>query len=262
MSESPFSQASRPPIVAHRGASAREAENTLEAFELAMASGAEAVEFDVRMTADGTPIVMHDAGGSPHHRRLGAREGPARRGDQGLARRPPRRRCGRGAHPRGGAPVLLGPDRRRRRDQEHPGRARLRRGSRGGRGGDAHRARRGRVLRRRAHLELQSVLDRACEAPRAGRADWVADALRGGRGHRLRVRARAGTRMGAALRRPGARRGCRARRAGARGGHADRHVDHGRPVGGARADAVRDSTRSPRTIPRPWSAARAEAGLA
>ena len=60
MSESPFSQAGRTAIVAHRGASAREAENTLEAFELAMASGAEAVEFDVRMTADGAPIVMHD----------------------------------------------------------------------------------------------------------------------------------------------------------------------------------------------------------
>jgi len=61
VSESPFSQAGRCAVVAHRGASAREAENTFEAFELAVASGAEAVEFDVRMTADGTPIVMHDA---------------------------------------------------------------------------------------------------------------------------------------------------------------------------------------------------------
>jgi glycerophosphoryl diester phosphodiesterase len=48
-------------IVAHRGASASEAENTLEAFEAAVAAGADAVEFDVRMTADGVPVVLHDA---------------------------------------------------------------------------------------------------------------------------------------------------------------------------------------------------------
>ncbi len=61
MSEWLFSQDGPCAVVAHRGASAREAENTIEAFELAVASGAEAVEFDVRMSADGTPIVMHDA---------------------------------------------------------------------------------------------------------------------------------------------------------------------------------------------------------
>lgn len=48
-------------IVAHRGASATEAENTLVAFEAAIRAGAEAVEFDVRMTADGHAVVMHDA---------------------------------------------------------------------------------------------------------------------------------------------------------------------------------------------------------
>jgi glycerophosphoryl diester phosphodiesterase len=47
-------------IVAHRGASVEEAENTLAAFELAVAVGADAVEFDVRMTADGHAVVMHD----------------------------------------------------------------------------------------------------------------------------------------------------------------------------------------------------------
>ena len=46
--------------MAHRGASATEAENTLEAFEAAVAAGADVVEFDVRITADGVAVVMHD----------------------------------------------------------------------------------------------------------------------------------------------------------------------------------------------------------
>ncbi len=61
MSEWPFSQAWGGTVVAHRGDSAHVPENTLEAFESAVRSGAEAVEFDVRMTADGIPVVMHDA---------------------------------------------------------------------------------------------------------------------------------------------------------------------------------------------------------
>ncbi|HLB38901.1 MAG TPA: glycerophosphodiester phosphodiesterase [Actinomycetota bacterium] len=60
MSERPFSQVVLPLIVAHRGASAEEAENTLAAFEQAVEVGAGAVEFDVRMTADGHAVVMHD----------------------------------------------------------------------------------------------------------------------------------------------------------------------------------------------------------
>jgi glycerophosphoryl diester phosphodiesterase len=48
-------------VVAHRGASAHEAENTLPAFELAIAAGADVVELDVRMTADDVAVVMHDA---------------------------------------------------------------------------------------------------------------------------------------------------------------------------------------------------------
>jgi glycerophosphoryl diester phosphodiesterase len=50
----------RPMVVAHRGASVEEPENTIEAFEAAIDAGADAVEFDVRMTADGFAVVMHD----------------------------------------------------------------------------------------------------------------------------------------------------------------------------------------------------------
>jgi glycerophosphoryl diester phosphodiesterase len=48
-------------VVAHRGASVEQPENTIEAFEAAIAARADAVEFDVRMTADGVAVVMHDA---------------------------------------------------------------------------------------------------------------------------------------------------------------------------------------------------------
>ena len=47
-------------VVAHRGASVEQPENTIEAFEASIDAGADAVEFDVRMTADDVPIVMHD----------------------------------------------------------------------------------------------------------------------------------------------------------------------------------------------------------
>jgi glycerophosphoryl diester phosphodiesterase len=50
----------KPLVVAHRGASLEQPENTIEAFEAAIDAGADAVEFDVRMTADGHAVVMHD----------------------------------------------------------------------------------------------------------------------------------------------------------------------------------------------------------
>lgn len=50
-----------PLCIAHRGASARAPENTLAAFERAFADGADWIECDVRLTADGAPIVLHDA---------------------------------------------------------------------------------------------------------------------------------------------------------------------------------------------------------
>jgi glycerophosphoryl diester phosphodiesterase len=60
VAERRFSQDAERLVVAHRGASAAETENTLPAFELAIAAGADVVEFDVRMSADGVAIVMHD----------------------------------------------------------------------------------------------------------------------------------------------------------------------------------------------------------
>ena len=47
-------------LTAHRGASFDDAENTLPAFERAVDSKADIIEFDLRMTADGVPIVLHD----------------------------------------------------------------------------------------------------------------------------------------------------------------------------------------------------------
>ena len=52
--------ATRRLIVGHRGASAHAPENTIPAFKLAERAGADAIELDVRMTADGVPVVLHD----------------------------------------------------------------------------------------------------------------------------------------------------------------------------------------------------------
>ena len=48
------------PVIAHRGASGRYPENTLLAFRKARETGADAIEFDVRTSADGVPVVIHD----------------------------------------------------------------------------------------------------------------------------------------------------------------------------------------------------------
>ncbi len=51
---------SGPEIIAHRGYSARAPENTIAAMQLALRHGAPALEFDVRATRDGVPVVFHD----------------------------------------------------------------------------------------------------------------------------------------------------------------------------------------------------------
>ncbi|HUY68875.1 MAG TPA: glycerophosphodiester phosphodiesterase family protein [Alphaproteobacteria bacterium] len=49
-----------PPFIAHRGARAAAPENTLASIRRACAEGAMWVEFDVKLTQDGVPILMHD----------------------------------------------------------------------------------------------------------------------------------------------------------------------------------------------------------
>src|SRR5512132_2581784 len=50
----------QPIIFAHLGASANAPENTLAAFELALEQNADAIELDVKLSADGQVIVIHD----------------------------------------------------------------------------------------------------------------------------------------------------------------------------------------------------------
>lgn len=49
-----------PNVIGHRGAAAYAPENTLASFREARRRGATWVEIDVKLTADGVPIVMHD----------------------------------------------------------------------------------------------------------------------------------------------------------------------------------------------------------
>jgi glycerophosphoryl diester phosphodiesterase len=50
----------RPLVVAHRGASATEPEHTLAAYQEAIAAGADGLECDIRVTADGHLVCVHD----------------------------------------------------------------------------------------------------------------------------------------------------------------------------------------------------------
>lgn len=52
--------AAAPQIIAHRGASHDAPENTLAAFRLAWEQAADAVELDIRLTADGRIVALHD----------------------------------------------------------------------------------------------------------------------------------------------------------------------------------------------------------
>jgi glycerophosphoryl diester phosphodiesterase len=49
-----------PQVVAHRGSSSSRAEHTLTAYTAALEEGAEALECDVRLTADGHLVCVHD----------------------------------------------------------------------------------------------------------------------------------------------------------------------------------------------------------
>ena len=47
-------------VIGHRGAAARLPENTFAAFDYAVGLGVDAIEFDLRITRDGVPVVIHD----------------------------------------------------------------------------------------------------------------------------------------------------------------------------------------------------------
>src|SRR5687768_5137013 len=63
------------PVIGHRGNRAHAPENTIESFAQAVTAGADAVELDVRLSADGVPVVLHD----PHVRRTTSGTGVAAR---------------------------------------------------------------------------------------------------------------------------------------------------------------------------------------
>ena len=56
----PFFDRRRPRVYAHRGGSALGPENTIAAFDIGLAAGADGLELDVRLSADGVPVVVHD----------------------------------------------------------------------------------------------------------------------------------------------------------------------------------------------------------
>ena len=65
-----------PTVFAHRGASAYAPENTLAAFKLAIEQGADALEMDAKLTADGHIILFYDQSLERiigHKRNVGAR---------------------------------------------------------------------------------------------------------------------------------------------------------------------------------------------
>jgi len=50
----------RPWVIGHRGASGEAPENTMAAFRLAVEQGADLIETDVHLSADGVPVLIHD----------------------------------------------------------------------------------------------------------------------------------------------------------------------------------------------------------
>ena len=57
----PFFDVPNPCAIGHRGAAGELPENTLSSFERALARGASILESDLRLSADGVPVLFHDA---------------------------------------------------------------------------------------------------------------------------------------------------------------------------------------------------------
>ncbi len=62
-----------PHLIAHRGNAAEFPENTLPAFESALELGVRNIEFDVQLTSDKVPVVIHDADLQTRGRPVGKR---------------------------------------------------------------------------------------------------------------------------------------------------------------------------------------------
>ena len=77
MPKTPTGPQLRPLIIAHRGASVNAPENTLAAFQRAVDLGADGLEFDVQLAADGVAVVFHD----PSLNRIAGRKGKIRQID-------------------------------------------------------------------------------------------------------------------------------------------------------------------------------------
>jgi glycerophosphoryl diester phosphodiesterase len=56
-----YRTSAKPLIIGHRGASTFAPENTMAAFRLALEGDADGVEFDVHLSRDGVPVIIHDA---------------------------------------------------------------------------------------------------------------------------------------------------------------------------------------------------------
>ena len=57
----PYFDLPRPISIAHRGCAGEAPENTIPAFERALAQGADVLESDIHLTHDGVPVLIHDA---------------------------------------------------------------------------------------------------------------------------------------------------------------------------------------------------------
>ena len=56
----PFFSDGRPQVFAHRGGCALGPENTIAAFDIGLGTGADGIELDVHLSADGVVVVHHD----------------------------------------------------------------------------------------------------------------------------------------------------------------------------------------------------------
>lgn len=59
-------------VIGHRGAAGLAPENTIEAMRAGVKAGADMIEFDIRLTHDNVPVIIHDASLLRTHRQRGS----------------------------------------------------------------------------------------------------------------------------------------------------------------------------------------------